>query len=247
MKIIEEPQLEVKRKLPWFIDVLLYPASLHGIIQIGIFFFLSLIIGLLGRFILILFPHPGGQHYGVLLISILRVLLLGYIVFYFGYCIYDSSRGGRRAANIRAEHIPDKGDFVSQLFLMLGCVAVCFWPAAVYYGFARRTDSFFWVLAGCGGFFLPMALLRGVLFDTFDALNPIFIIGSIFKTFLSYCGLILSFCIFGGLVALIFWILGRLPILGFVSNAINLYLLFVAAHLLGRFYWWHKDKLDWGI
>ena len=85
------------------------------------------------------------------------------------------------------------------------------------------------------------------MFDAFDALNPIFIIGSIFKTFLSYCGLILSLGIFGGLVALIFWILGRLPILGFVSNAINLYLLFVAAHLLGRFYWWYKDKLDWGI
>jgi hypothetical protein len=26
-----------------------------------------------------------------------------------------------------------------------------------------------------------------------------------------------------------------------------IYLAMVAAHLLGRFYWWHKDKLDWGI
>jgi len=37
VKVIEEPQLAVKRKLPWFVDALLYPISLHGMIQIGIF------------------------------------------------------------------------------------------------------------------------------------------------------------------------------------------------------------------
>ena len=242
MKVIEEPQLEVESTLPWFINALLYPISLQGIIQIGIFFFLSLLIGLLGRFAPLFL-----RHYGSVIILLLRILLIGYIAFYFGYCIFDSSKGGRRAPNIRAEHIPDKEDFILQLFLILGCVAVCFWPVAVYYVFARRTDSIFWALAGCGGFFFPMALLRGVLFDAFDALNPILIIGSIFKTFFAYCGLILSLCIFGGLVALIFWILRCLPILGFVSNAINLYLLFITAHLVGRFYWWYKDKLDWGI
>jgi len=242
VKVIEEPQLEVESTLPWFINALLYPISLHGIIQIGIFWFGLFLIGLLAPFVFLLF-----RHYGSVIILLLRALLIGYIAFYFGYCIYDSSRGGRRAPNIRAEHIPHKEDFISQLFLILGCVAVCFWPVAVYYVFARRTDSNFWALAGCGGFFFPMALLRGVLFDAFDALNPIFIIGSIFRTFLSYCGLILSFCVFGGLVAAIVFFLRRLPVLGFISNAVNLYLLFVAAHLLGRFYWWHKDKLDWGI
>jgi hypothetical protein len=242
VKVIEEPQLEIKRKLPWFIDVLLYPAGLHGIIQIGIFFFLSLLIGLLGWFASLFL-----RHYGSVIILFLHILLIGYITFYFGYCIFDSSKGGRRAPVIRSEHIPDKEDYISQLLLMLGCVAVCFWPIGVYYAFARRTDSIFWALAGCGGFFFPMALLRGVLFDAFDALNPISIIGSIFRTFLSYCGLILSFCVFGGLVAAIVFFLRRLPVLGFISNAVNLYLLFVAAHLLGRFYWWHKDKLDWGL
>ncbi len=242
MKVIEDAQLEVKRKLPWFIDVLLYPASLHGIIYIAIFLASRLLIDLLGRFV---FSYA--RHYGGVLSLVLYILLVGYIFYYFGYCIFDSSRGGRRAPDIRAEHIPDKEDFISQLFLILGCVAICLWPIAVYYIFTRRTDSIFWALTGCGAFFFPMALLRGVLFDTFDALNPIFIIGSIFKTFFAYCGLILSLCIFGGLVALIFWTLRRLPILGFVSNTINLYLLFVAAHLVGRFYWWHKDKLDWGL
>jgi hypothetical protein len=41
VKIIEEPELTegVKRKLPWFIGVLLYPANLHRLIQIGFFGF----------------------------------------------------------------------------------------------------------------------------------------------------------------------------------------------------------------
>lgn len=224
----------------------LYPFSLHGIIQFGIFLFGLFLIGLIAPLVLRPFP-PGGQHYGLLLVSMLRVPLIGYIAFYFGYCIFDSSKGGRRAPNIRPEHMPDIEDFVSQLFLILGCVAICFLHVAVYCIFTSRIDLVFWLLVGCGSFFFPMALLRGVLFDAVGALNPISIIGSIFKTFFAYCGLLLSLCIFGGVVVLIFLNLRRLPILGFVSNAVNLYLLFIAAHLVGRFYWWNKDKLNWGL
>ncbi|MHC4658981.1 MAG: hypothetical protein ACYS83_07370 [Planctomycetota bacterium] len=243
MKVIEEPQLALKRKLPWFVGVLLYPASAHSITYIAIFLFLLFLIGLLDKFVL-----PYARHYGGIFSLLLNVLLIGYIFYYFTYCIFDSSRGGLRAPNISTEHAPDKADLILQLFLILGSVAICFWPTAVYYYIiAKRIDLTFWVLAAGGTFFFPMALLASVLFDSADALNPILIIGSILKTPLSYCGLILSFCIFGGLVAVIFLVLERLPVLGFISKAVTLYLLFVAAHLLGRFYWWHKDKLDWGI
>jgi len=242
VKIIEDPQLAVKRKWPWVIDVLLYPASLHGVIQIGIFLFLSFLIGLLNKFVLSrLGPYAG------ILSLVLYTLLIGYISYYFGYCIFDSAKGGRRAPDIAMQHTPDKEDVISQLFLILGSVAICFWPVAVYYIFTERVDLIFWLLAGGGTFFFPMALLAVVLFDAFNALNPILIIGSIFRIFLGYCGLILSFCAFGGLVFVIVLTLKRLPFPALVSNGINLYLLFVAAHLLGRFYWWHKDKLDWGL
>jgi len=241
VKVIEEPQLAVKRKRPWFIDVLLYPVSLHGMIQIAIFLFLSFLIGFLNRFIL------SRLYYGTVLSLVLYILFIGYIFYYFGYCIFDSAKGGRCAPGIAIQHTPDKGDLVSQLFLILGSVAICFWPVAVYYIFTRQTDLTFWMLAACGIFFFPMALLAGVLFDAWDALNPMLIIGSIFRTFLAYCGLILSFCVFGGFAVVIVLVLRRLPSLSFISNGVNLYLLFVAAHLLGRFYWWHKDKLDWGL
>lgn len=239
MNIIEEPQLAIKRRLPWFIDVLLYPASLHGIIQIAIFLFASFLIGLLGRFVL-----SYARHYGTALTLLLHMLLISYIFYYFAYCILDSAKGGRRAPDISLQHMPDKGDLISQLFLILGSVALCFCPAAVYYIVTERTDLLFWILSACGMFFFPMVLLRGVLFDSFDALNPIPIISSILSTFLPYCGLFLSFCIFAGFIAVI---LPQLPIWGVVSSGVRIYLLFVTAHILGGFYWWHKDKLDWGL
>jgi len=242
VKILEDPPLEVESKLPWFVEVLVYPASLHGLIQIGIFVVAYLVVDLTQPIMIAVF-----RHYGQVVVLGLRILLVGYVTFYFGYCIYDSSRGGRRAPNIAVHHVPDKGDFVSQIGLILGCVAVCFWPVGLYYGFTERTDSAFWLLAACGGFFFPMALLAGILFDATHALNPIFIVVSVLRTFFAYWALILSFCVFGGLVAAVFWILSNIPILSFVSSAVGLYLLLVAAHLLGRFYWWNKYKLNWGL
>ncbi len=110
-----------------------------------------------------------------------------------------------------------------------------------------------------------MVLLTVVMFDSVDALNPILIIRSIFRTFVPYCGLVLVFCVLGGLVApiisnlpkpyalqqTIFYIcivLNYLLGTAFIIQKIAfIYLAMVAAHLLGRFYWWHKDKLGWGI
>ncbi|MHC4061340.1 MAG: hypothetical protein ACYSUC_11230 [Planctomycetota bacterium] len=239
---LAETEQTGQRRLPWFVDVFLYPASLHGMIYLAIFLIAPVLIGLLERFVL---SHV--RHYGSVLSLILYALLIGYILFYFAYCVFDSSRGGRRAPNISSEHVPDKADLLSQILLILGCIAICFLPTAAYYIFTKRIDRFFWLLAAGSLFLFPMALLAGVLFDSFDALNPVMIMRSILRTFLAYSGLILSFCILGSLVALIFFLSKNLPVLGYVSKALTLYLLLVAAHLLGGFYWNNKDRLDWGI
>jgi hypothetical protein len=39
----------------------------------------------------------------------------------------------------------------------------------------------------------------------------------------------------------------RLGVWSFVRRSIDVYLVFVLAHRLGWFYWWHKDKLEWGL
>ena len=253
MKVIEEPQLAVKRKLPWLIDVLLYPMSVSGIIHLVIFLLAPLLIKKL-TFI----------YFGIVAL-VLYMLLVGYVFYYIGHCVFRSSKGGWRAPDISTYNAPDRGDLLSQLFLMLGSVAVCFCPVAIYYIITERTDLLFWLLSAYGFFFLPMVLLIVVLFDSVDALNPIVIIRSIFRTFFPYCGLILVFCALSVLVAPIisnlpktralrqtpFYIcmlLDHLLGAAFIYQKIAfIYLAMVAAHLLGRFYWWHKDKLDWGL
>lgn len=257
MKIIENPQLATERKLPWLIDIPIYPASVSGIIHLAIFILAPL---LLWKLVL---PYLDVFH-GVLTL-ILYILVIGYFLYYFGHCVFDSSRGGCRAPDIAVYNTPGKSELLSQFFLTFGATAAQFCWAGVYYVFTKRTDSIFWALTAGGIFFLPMALLRVTLFDSVDALNPLVIIRSISKTFFPYCGLVLIFCALGGLLAPL---ITNLPIPVNLRSALNyipivlnyllgttliyhkiafIYLAFVAAHLLGRFYWWHKDKLDWGL
>lgn len=261
MKIIEEPQLEVHRKLPWLFDVFLYPTSVSGIIHLMIFWFLPPLVGtflLRATDIFILIPLAIGVY----------IVLLGYMVCYIGLCVFDGSKGGRRAPDITTLDLPGAGELLSQLFLILGAIAICFWPVALYYVFTKKVDLVFWVLSACGIFFLPMALLAGILFDATHALNPVFIVGSISRTFLPYCALVPLFCVLGGLLAVIASNTFNLPSTQSLQQGIGqivlvlgrlfrasltypgmafIYLAMVAAHLLGWFYWWYKDKLNWGL
>lgn len=247
MKIIEDPQLEVKRKLPWIIDIFLYPLSASGMIHLVIFILLpllvSFLVGLLGR---LLAQRLGqGTTYVLAYLTVpFYVVFYSYVLYYIAHCILDSTKGSRRAADIPIAENFDAGDLISQVFLLLGCAAICLWPPAVYYLFNRQTDLYFWLLSACGVFFLPMSFLRGVMFDSFDALNPMRIIQSICNTFVRYCGLVLFFLVLGGFIQ---FALRQLPVPAVFSKTVTIYLILVLAHRLGWFYWWHKDKLNWGL
>lgn len=258
----EEAEPSGKRKLPWVIDILLYPASVSGIIHLVIFLFLPPLVWVLLRL------PPAGFFIFVALAVGIYLLFVGYMLCYIGFCVVDSAKGGRRAPDITTQDLPDKGDLVSQLFLILGAVAVCFWPVGLYSVLSKNSGLVFWMLSACGIFFLPMALLAGILFDATHALNPAFIIASIRRVFLPYCGLVPLFCVLGGLLAVIASNIFNLPStqtleqgIGHIMLVLNhlfgvtltypgmafIYLAMVAAHLLGSFYWWHKDELDWGV
>jgi hypothetical protein len=242
VKVIEEPQLAVKRKVPWLIDVFLYPLNLTGIIHLIclwllVFLLCPLVVAFLGL--------------GIEYIPIVYTLPIAYVLYYFTECIRDSATGRCRAPDFWMDPTGfDKWDCISRLLTVIGCIAVCFCPASVYYVVTERTDLIYWLLLACGGFFFPMVLLAVVLFDSYNALNPILLIGSIFRTFLPYCGMVLLF--YGGA-----WLfmkidsrlygLRLLPVVPFVLRVVQLYLVFVAVGFLGRFYWWHKDKLNWEV
>ena len=261
---VGEIEKENRYKLPLLIDVFLYPTSVSGLIHLAIFLF--------GPPLAWVFLNPlartGFFFVFVPLCIVVYLLLVSSMLYYIAFCIVDSVKGSRRAPDITTQSLPDKGELVWQLFLVLGAVAICFWPAAIYYLLKQQSDLWFRLLAGCGIFFLPMALLAGILFDATHALNPVFIISSISRTFLPYCGLVALFCLVGALLAVIassIFILsstqslqqGIAQIVLVLRRLLNVtltypgisftYLAMVTAHLLGRFYCRYKGKLGWGI
>ena len=223
-------------------DALLYPANVDGLVQIGILAACIWGIGLLG-----LFLAGPLQHYATLITLLLRVLLAGYILSQLGYCILDSAKGGRRVPPVSPAHAPSARDLFSQLLLLLASVAICFWPAGVYFGFVGHRDVWFWLLAGCGAFFLPMTLLTASLSDGFDALNPILIARSIRVTLPAYLILLVAITLLVLPAAALDWLSSRTPMPRVLANAGYLYLLMAVSHLLGRFYWRHKGDLKWGL
>jgi DNA-directed RNA polymerase subunit RPC12/RpoP len=235
--------LEVVEEAPVpFLYALAYPANLDGLIQIAVF---VLGLWLMNAFTALLGVLAGP--YGALLSVIGQVIVLGYIVYYAGYCIYDSAQGGRHAPAISPAHLVDLGELLSQLLLLVAAVALCFWPAAVYRGVTGRSDAWFWILGATGAFFLPMTLLTAALFDGIDALNPLLILRSILTTLPAYLALLVELGVPGGVWLAVRPVLAGTPMAHVLAPVAYLYLLLVGAHLLGRFYRQHQDRLQWGL
>jgi hypothetical protein len=235
-------QEEVEETPARFTDPFVYPANADGLVQIVV---LALALGVVRA----LGPVFGRllRLYGGVLVLVVQAFLVGYIIFYAHCCIYDSSRGGRRAATIALVHTPDLGDLVWQILLLIGGVAICLWPAALYRGVAGRMDVWFCVLAAAGAFFLPMSLLMATLFQGIDALNPVLIIRSILMTFPAYVVLLGELGLLAATFLGIRWGVGQIRLPHVLATMAYLYLLLMGSHLLGRFYWRRKEKLGWGL
>lgn len=238
-----------ERKFPWLIDIFLYPVNLPGLLFFGIVILIPLILDIL-MFLL-------GILAGLISLpcSIIIILIGMYVYWYFVQCIRDSGLGGIRAPETIGE-TPGFFELLPAVLRILVCLVVCAAPAAAYFAWSSRLDIFFWVFVGCGGFYYLMALLTVAMFDSIEGLNPLIVIPSIFSTFFQYCGLVL-------IVAAIVWALDKaretlaviiptmsawasFPLVALLK-CVELYLLMVAAHLLGRFYFRYQEKLDWEV
>ena len=248
MKILEEdPPLSDECKLPWLIDAFLYPVSASGMIHLAVFVIVPVLFSLFIRLIVYILGPILEQGIGLItgpITAVFYVIFYSYVCYYVADCVINSAKGQRRASESMMSSTISISDFISQAFIIIGCLAICVSPVLLYSVLIKRNDLWFWMLSAYGTFFLPVSLLRGIMFDTFDALNPIEIIRAMSRTFLSYCGLVLFFIIVGGFVAVA---LPRVPIWNFPKVIVKYYLIFVLAHRLGWFYWWHKDKIDWGL
>jgi hypothetical protein len=133
------------------------------------------------------------------------------------------------------------------LIEIIGCLVFFFTPVLIYALNTKEHNVIFWSLLGYAVFFFPMGLLAVIMFDSIRGLNPVLLIGSIFSTFFQYCGLVLSFCAVGGLFVIITSALSRARMLAFVLKVVSIYLTMVVVHLLGRFYWRYREKLNWDV
>jgi hypothetical protein len=176
-----------------------------------------------------------------------------YAGWYFAECVYDSAKGGTRAP-LAFDGLPSWSEMWSRVVYLLAVYIVYVLPAIVYGVFLGRSDAAFWGLLAWAIVFFPMGVLAMVILDSTAALNPFFLLGSILRTFFAYVGLLVPMALLAGL----FWLVPGLlaggdeqhetsTLITIVGIASTAYLPFVMAHLLGRFYWRCRDKLDWGL
>ncbi len=223
------------------IDVLLYPMSFDGLA--------GTVIGALGLWIVRLFPtvlYPLSHDFRVIVLAVVCYLFIAWCAaLYFAHCIFDSTKGGTCAPAIWSGYVYTGGDLPSMM--LLGAVVVCLGLTALYGAFMGNLGLSFWILAAALAFVLPMVLLACTLFGGTEALNPALIVTSIGATLPAYLGLIVRLALLAACAGLVHWDCWWLNLPRVFPYAADLYVLWIAGHLLGRFYLRQKDKLGWNL
>ncbi|MBA7481188.1 hypothetical protein ES707_16658 [subsurface metagenome] len=237
----EEADSTAQRKLPWLIDIFLYPTSVPGLKNLAIFIGVPLLIDILGTIL----PIQLSCLFW-LATMVIKILLFFYIYWYFAECVRDSADGGVRAPEGLGATPGFMGTFW-QTVNVIGCLAIFFTPFVLYMLFARRADIIFWLLLIFAVFLYPIGLLAVVLFDSALGLNPRLLIRSISSTFFPYFRLVVLFITSIVLLGIVHMQVEDSPLWVFILRSVGIYIAFIAAHILGRFYWRYQEKLNWDL
>ncbi|GAG87378.1 unnamed protein product, partial [marine sediment metagenome] len=112
-KVESEPVPE--RKLPWLIDIFLYPTNKAGLTSIGIIIVLPLLInivaGLLG---------PFGFFISIPGFFFIKIPIVLYLFWYLAECVRDSALGGIQAPETLG-NAPGLGDMFWHTLKIIGC------------------------------------------------------------------------------------------------------------------------------
>ncbi len=230
-----------QRKLPWLIDIFLYPTSVPGLKNLAIFIGVPLLIDILGTIL----PIQLSCLFW-LATMVIKILLFLYIYWYFAECVRDSADGWVRAPEGLGS-TPGVAGMFWQTVNVIGCLAVFFTPFVFYMLYARRADIIFWLLLIFAVFLYPIGLLAVVLFDSALGLNPRLLIRSISSTFFPYFRLVVLFITSIVLLSIVYMQVEDSPLWVFILRSVGIYIAFIAAHILGRFYWRYQDKLNWEV
>lgn len=208
-------------------------------------------------------------------VIIVNPVIAFYRLWFIGECVRSSAEGQTRAPET-ISFTPGPEVIWSFLRIFI-CIVIFAFPLYYYvswFDHERNVWYLLWfllifpqtlvVLFGQGGttfhlllsfavFFFPMTVLSVIMFDSLRGLNPLLILRSILKTFVPYCGLIILLCALAAPVVLMKkFVIGQVLTGNFkfslyIIGVVNTYLILVAAHLLGRFYWNHEEKLNWQV
>jgi pSer/pThr/pTyr-binding forkhead associated (FHA) protein len=191
-------------------------------------------------------------------VVIVIVFAYGYLFSYQLRIISDSAQG--------SDIMPDWPDFtgfgdvirpfMQSIFIALACFAPSL-AAVIFFheqdwGRAVAITLFF-----LGAAYMPMALLAVALFDTIEALNPVFIVPSmlvVFREYLVACAVLLGTLASNVIMNLVLDSISPggigeqlllLAVLGIVSGFIGMYCLVVEMRVLGLLYRSNKTELGW--
>jgi len=247
-RTIEKAEETGTRELPWLVDILFYPTSTSGLVNLAIFWLLPILISVAHAILPIQF---------CCWIPVLRILVLAvifaYMLYYLTDCIRDSAKGGTRAPE-NMGNMPDMGEVASQFIEIAALVFILWAPATAYFFFRliypdilAPDNIIFGLLIAYAVFFFPMALLALAMFNSSTAFNPFLWVSSIFSTFFRYCLLVLLLCALAWLFAMAVYYLQQSLLIAYLFGLVFIYLAMLAAHLLGRFYYVNSDKLRWDV
>lgn len=242
----DSPEYKSLRRFPWFIDILLYPFSISGVANLCIFWFVPILLSIIPAIGLI----------GLLLI-IVRVIVAGYMYYYLLDCIRDSATGGVRAPeNVGSQPgVSDAFDAIKQVIASF----VVFWGpffAWLLYvlwhnlntkvGTISPTGSpVFWGTLSYAVLFFPAGVLAVAMMDFTDAIKPWIWARAIFSAFWEYMGLVIGCSALSALIYLTIMLSQTAAVLGLLARGVDICLLMILAHLIGRFYYRNSQKLGW--
>ena len=138
-------------------------------------------------------------------------------------------------------------DIVTPVLICYLQTALSFLPAIAYLVLAwfevlAFSPPLAWALIALGCLVAPMVFLAAVLFSSVEAVNPVLIIGSIFRIFPAYL-LTLAFL---ALVIVLESVINNLALpIPFLNAVIGIYSSMVMMRILGLLYYKNQHKLGW--
>ncbi len=244
---IEDAEPVPRKRLPWLIDSFLYPVSAAGLAMLGMFVLLPFVLTLIGQG-LVWLGIPVIIVPVAFIFMVIRFIITFYMFWYLGFCVRESAEGHFRAPDTLAPDFDDGiGETIRQTLMILGTIAVCLLPGIAYYLIRGETGTNFWLLLAAGGFFLPMTMLSVIMQDGFWGLNPFGIVFSIIRTFFKYCCVAGMFYVPIAIIAcfIVYVSKNDNAVTYLLFRAVFVYLLIVASHMLGRFFYNNEARLDW--